>query len=516
MRCRCSLDAITVTRWAVALLVMLSAGTMGVQAQDPCPSPFVVANNLVPPNTRPVPVLGQLDIDGDGVPDGAPDTDGDGLPDNWEVGGADPSFVGFLAPTAIGPGTPPTFLTARLTVSTDAGRADTDDDGLTDFIEVFGLKYIDDNNNGRLDFIFTDTNGNGRWDLGEPIDPISEWLDLNLDGLPSIGEFPLANIDAALNRQHDFDGFVFTDPSNPDTDGDGIRDGCDIDPLINPETFGVPLATGFVRPFAQEDDVDLDNDGLGNGSDFGNDVIRTVDFPTDMGVLLNLFRKDRITAGTLPESLVEDLLGADWDGNGLFRITDTRGFRRPQIGTEVDAAGNDCFRQSLVDSLQPRYEELFRVGPRKLYGEFPTEDTSCDLPPSLGASTVEGTRVDAGTDYATLRQGMGYQLLVLPADRVPITFPDVRVWTILYAWRQPGFDIDGDGFVGTPEAQFQLDDRHPFVPEEVDFGFDGIITVPRQFQCGLLGALTMTSMCVGFGLLWIAGRRRFRPPLPGA
>lgn len=28
--------------------------------------------------------------------------------------------------------------------------------------------------------------------------------------------------------------------------------------------------------------------------------------------------------------------------------------------------------------------------------------------------------------------------------------PDPRVWAILYSWRVPGFDIDGDGFIGVP------------------------------------------------------------------
>lgn len=508
MRCRYDHDGTAGPRWAATLAVMLAASTMAVRAQDPCPSPFVVGDNLVPANTRPVAVLGQLDIDADGVADGAPDTDGDGLPDNWEVGGLHPGFVGFFAPTAIGPGTPPTFLTARLTVSTDADNADTDGDGLTDFIEVFGLKYIDDNGNGRLDFVFTDTNGNGRWDLGEPIDPSSEWLDLNLDGLPSIGEYPLANIDPAANRQYDFDGFVFTDPSNSDTDGDGILDGCDIDPLINPETFGVSLATGFVRPYAEEGDTDLDNDGLGNGSDFGNDIIQTVDFPTDIADLLTIFRKDRITAGTLPESLIEDLLGADWDGNGLFRITDTNGFARPQIGTAVDIAGNDCFYNAL-GTLQTRYAELFRVGPRKLYGELPTEDADCALAPNLGTSTVAGDRNDPGTNYATMRQGLGYQLIVVPAGRIPITFPDVRVWTILYAWRTSGFDIDGDGFVGSPEGRFTQDDRHPFVIDtEVDLSFDGRIAVPQRFECGIMAPLAMTGILAGFALFMMVGRSR--------
>ncbi|MEP0842876.1 MAG: hypothetical protein HRF43_09210 [Phycisphaerae bacterium] len=436
------------------------------------------------PNAKAAAILSQLDIDGDGVPDGAPDTDGDGLPDNWETGGVEsaslnPGFTGdravnFSAPTAIGPGTPPTFLFARLAVNTSAASADTDGDGLSDFVEVFGLKYIDENGNGRLDFLFSDTNGNGARDAGEPIDSRSEWLDLNGDGLPSIGEFPLANINAALNRQHDFDGFMFTDPTLADTDGDGVLDGADPDPLINPQTFG--LSTGnFSRSSNPLDpDQDLDNDGLGNGSDFGNDLLTppAVDFPTDIQDLLRLFRPDRVTAGTLPESLIEDLLGADWDGNGLFRITDQRDFSRETVNARL---GGDLSANA-----------LFTVGGRLLFAVNP------------GAALVP-----SDVPYGERQVGMGYQLLLLPSQRTSF-LPDLRVWTILYAWRMPGFDIDGDGFVGPPSNNFAQDDLHPFTTSSS--GLDGRIDVGGL--CGLIGLSAAIAGLGGFLVLKAAGRRR--------
>ena len=55
-----------------------------------------------------------------------------------------------------------------------------------------------------------------------------------------------------------------------------------------------------------------------------------------------------------------------------------------------------------------------------------------------------GGRVDLGV-------GLGWQNLLKPAPDARTDFlPDRRVWAILYSWRMPGFDIDGDGFVGTP------------------------------------------------------------------
>jgi hypothetical protein len=42
-----------------------------------------------------------------------------------------------------------------------------------------------------------------------------------------------------------------------------------------------------------------------------------------------------------------------------------------------------------------------------------------------------------------------YQEVLLPTRRDENEFlPDPRIWTVLYSWRIPGFDIDGNGFIG--------------------------------------------------------------------
>lgn len=46
--------------------------------------------------------------------------------------------------------------------------------------------------------------------------------------------------------------------------------------------------------------------------------------------------------------------------------------------------------------------------------------------------------------------GLGWQDLLQPTGTPTNFLPDPRVWAILYSWRVPGFDIDGDGFVGVP------------------------------------------------------------------
>ena len=509
---------------------------------------------IVPPmdpsNVRPVPILSELDIDDDGVPDQATDSDGDGLPDNWEEGGEEAfskdggalppdRFVGFPVPTAIGPGTPPTPIFSRRAVTTSADLWDTDEDGLSDFVEVFGLKFIDDNGNNILDFNYIDdnldrsvdpTDRNGQWDPGEPVDAASEWMDLNGDGMPSIGEWPLPNFFAELNtndpdadstifiidtdgdgvgdqylrrtdpneqvflldtngdgvgdqvvdwltasgvtaiarpsnivgeRIYDFDGFMFTDPTSDDTDGDGDVDGEDRDPLINPETFGVDRASGFDRTGIAQTDEDLDNDGLGNGSDFGNDTLtpQRVDFPTDFDDLMRIFRPDRDR--TVPESLIEDLLGADWDGNGLWRITDILEFRRNVTAACLADEVGDLDRYFVVE-VGDEDHQLF-VERRPPAGLNPCTDPN-DLGPGPDQPTSYGQRDP---------NGMGFQRLLLPADRSQPFLPDVRIWAILYAWRVPGFDVDGDGYIGSPENTFVLDDRHIFDSSGMLAGLNG-------------------------------------------
>jgi hypothetical protein len=451
---------------------------------------------LTIPNVRPARILAQFDIDNDGLPDGAADSDGDGLPDNWELGPLNPlngdpleplgngatervdRVVSFPAPTAIGPGTPPTFLLARLPVATSALDADTDDDGISDFIEVFGLKFIDDNGNQILDppgFVF------------EGVD-LSEWSDGNNDGLPSVGEFPLENIAEALNRQNDFDGFFFTDPVLADTDGDGILDGDDLDPLINPETFGITIAEGiasFDRPGAAEIDEDLDNDGLGNGSDFANDLIDTVDFPLDLNRLIGLFRPDIEERGELPESLIEDLLGADWDGNGLFRITDVKNF----------------------SASVTRVELITRFGSLFFLGDPADPDAHCFC-------TEQGAvfQAEVNLPFGERGIGMGFQELLVPAARSEPFFPDVRIWAVLYAWRLPSFDIDGDGYSGAPRV---LEDTHPFIQGAGggtgNEDLDGQVDVVNFFPfCGNTGfALGLTLSLLVLARLITGRRRRF-------
>ena len=375
-------------------------------------------------NLNPAQVLSRLDIDGDGVPDNSPDTDGDGLPDNWELGGVEETsepgedrVVFFPAPAPIVPGTPPTPIFTRRAVATSALLPDTDGDGLSDFVEVFGLMFIDDNLNGILDR--------------------NDWHDANGDGLPSPGEFPqdgtgeVNDLPGTFVLKHDFDGFVFTDPTNPDTDGDGVLDGVDRDPLVNPRAFGI--ARTIIVRFQLEDNPDIDQDGLGNGMDMGNDLLpgeatglerfQVIDNPANLRELLALFREDLLEEGVVPESAIEDLLGADWDGNGLWRTTDVR-----EWSLAIDPQDS---------SLRPP-DDLFKLDDGKVLYSSQKLQSLMDIFNDPDFQRYGGRGI-----------GLGWQTVLKPPSTNQF-IPDKRVWAILYSWRLPGFDIDGDGFIGVP------------------------------------------------------------------
>ncbi len=441
-------------------------------------------------NRLPARVLSRLDMDGDRVPDGVADTDGDGLPDNWEIGGDEPvldptdtaaceevdRLVRFPAPSPMVPGTPPTPIFTRLAVATHALDYDTDHDGLSDFVEVFGLAFIDENRDGQL--------GSDEWD------------DRNGDGMPSPGESPVdqsaenpedvqpltdgegnvltdSNGNAIFPLLHDFDGFVFTDPTNPDTDGDGLPDGDDLDPLINPRAFGID--EDIILTAGSDGDADQDNDGLGNGMDMGNDlvagdagVVRTtrqhIDNPVDLTRLIELFRPD-ILNEPMPESLIEDLLGLDWNGDGLWRTTDIRDW-----AMVIPSPG------SANDENQPP-DEFFLVegagtdgGDHFLYAARSFTELNDTFFEFNGADQYGGEGL-----------GLGWQRLLEPPGATDF-IPDPRVYGVLYAWRVPGFDIDGDGFVGAPSLSAMV---------EVDCGEDEpgplILNAGGVLTCGTNG-----------------------------
>ena len=218
------------------------------------------------------------DTDGDGLPDGlevgwrgsqdpptdpAADTDGDGFP-NF-IGDLDPPFYNTLDNEGRVPGIDGASAGGDRTRQaagsvTDPSDPDTDGDGIPDGVE-------DANRNGWVD-------GDG-----EPIPTdIDPWLDRNWpDGVIDPGET-----------------WEETDPTNPDTDRDGLSDGygedLNFDGRIDGDTNGNRLyETDEAWTETDPLDRDTDGDGLPDGwevdngldpLDDGTDSLRTAD-PAD-------------------------------------------------------------------------------------------------------------------------------------------------------------------------------------------------------------------------------------------
>jgi hypothetical protein len=183
------------------------------------------------------------DSDGDGLPDGlevglraggtgtnvAADTNGDGNP-NFAVD-LDPPFYDTLDNAGAVPGAGAGDRSARLAgTTTDPGNPDSDGDGLLDGEE--------------------DANANG-------------WIDG--DGAPlAAGSSPTLGR-AWPNGIYD-PGEVWseTSPNNPDTDGDGLPDGWEVQHGLNPLDNGSLAMSGGVADMANGAAGDLDGDGIDN------------------------------------------------------------------------------------------------------------------------------------------------------------------------------------------------------------------------------------------------------------
>lgn len=226
------------------------------------------------------------DTDGDGVSDyyeifyyftnpNAADTDGDGMPDGWEImtAGTDP-------------------------LSNDAGE-DYDSDGLTNLEEyTYGTwpYYADTDQDGLLDGAEVHTHGTDPtlpdtdgdmmpdgWEVTYGLDPLSDsdaTLDPDFDLVPNAWEYRLGfspvDVDSDDNgtpdgdEDRDYDGLTNaaeinihgTDPTQPDTDLDGLNDGWEI-------KYGLSATVNNLTDGDPDNDpnADPDLDGLKNSDE---------------------------------------------------------------------------------------------------------------------------------------------------------------------------------------------------------------------------------------------------------
>jgi hypothetical protein len=253
-------------------------------------------------------VDGDLDTDGDGIPDIAEecehgtdpeltDTDGDGLTDEEEIEDGDPGTDPLLEDTD------DDGLTdgEEVDIGSDPGSPDSDGDGLSD-----GDEWGDDatprdtDRDGTIDILDDDDDGDSIPTLDEGTedsdgDGLPDHLDDDDDddGIPTIDE-DYADADG--------DGLPDGDPTDEDTDGDGIPD------YLDPDDDGDGVWT-------RDEDIDEDGDARDDDTDGDGtpDYLDTDD--DDDGVLT----RDEDTDGDGDAS--DD--DADGDGTPDYRDTDS-------------------------------------------------------------------------------------------------------------------------------------------------------------------------------------------------
>ncbi|MFN6378661.1 MAG: tandem-95 repeat protein [Flavobacteriales bacterium] len=294
-----------------------------------------------------------------------PDTDGDGVNDGDEVnGGSDPLNPCDPNPNALATNdcdNDGLTNAEELPIGTDPTNPDTDGDGVNDGDEVTGGS-----------------------DPLNPCDPNPNALatnDRDDDGITNVVEGPIG-----------------TDPTNPDTDGDGVNDGdevnggsdplnpcdpnpnalatndCDDDGLTNAEEG--PLGTDPTNP-------DTDNDGVNDGDEVngGSDPLNPCD-PNPNALATNDCDDDGIT--NVDEGPIgTDPTNPDTDGDGVNDGNEVNGGSDPLNPCDPNPsalATNDCDDDGLTN------------------GEEATIGTDPTNPDTDGDGIEDGDEVLAGSN----------------------------------------------------------------------------------------------------------------------
>jgi gliding motility-associated-like protein len=366
----------------------------------------------------------QTDTDGDDIPNKIdPDDDNDGLLDEQDPYPLDPS-----------------------------NQPDTDGDGLNDGIDP------DDDNDG-----FSDEQEQGAGT--DPLDPNSIPGDRDNDGLTDLEEVELG-----------------TDPDNPDTDGDGVSDKNDSDPLnpnvgLDTDGDGIPDATdpdddndgvsdeNDALPFDPSETSDYDGDGIGDNADTdddndgfddsleaqdGTNTKDALDYPRDSD-------GDGLTDNE-EQALGTDPANPDTDGDGIGDKFDSEPLDG-DLNSDTDGDG-------IIDLLDPDddndgYDDLLELElgtDGKNPEEFP-EDQDGDFLPDVKEEELGTDPTNPDTDGDGIPDG---------EDDFPLD-PDSSL------------DSDGDGIADKNDPDDDNDgvpdsiDRFPLDPtESIDTDSDGI------------------------------------------
>ncbi len=148
---------------------------------------------------------------------------------------------------------------------TNATNADTDLEGLSDWIELFT-----DRNGTKVGT--QGTNPNLQDSDGDKLDDFSEVPHIVAGGLEECLRLYLPGFTDNVTR--------CTDPLNPDTDGDGLEDGFEVDTDWIPGNFIPGSVTKEQVDCSDPTNPDTDGDGLNDGFEFDNSDIDGDGLPT--------------------------------------------------------------------------------------------------------------------------------------------------------------------------------------------------------------------------------------------
>ena len=395
-------------------------------------------------------------VDGDGLPTAGPgpdptevDTDGDGIPDYQDL---DSDNDGILDVDEAGPD--------------PANPIDTDGDGIPDYRDLDsdndGIPDVDEGGNGALD-----TDGDGRVDgpydtNGVTTDPAHDpvptdtdgdgtpdyqSLDSDGDSIPDVVEAGNGALDTdgdgLIDGPVDGDGLPTAgpgpDPTEVDTDGDGIPDYQDLDSdndgILDVDEAGPDPANPIDTDgdgIPDYRDLDSDNDGIPDVDEGGNGAL------------------DANGDGTIDS--MDDPATGDLNGDGLADAADT---------TEVDTDGDGIPDYRDLDSDNDGIPDVDEGG----NGALDTDgDGRVDGPYDTNGVTTDPAHDPVPTDT----DGDGtpdYQSLDSDGDSIP---------DVVEAGNG-ALDTDGDGLIDGPVDGDGLPTAGPGPdPTEVDTDGDGI------------------------------------------
>ena len=433
------------------------------------------------------PLLG--DTDGDGLGDGTEDTDLDGVRDAGETDPADADtddgtvFDG----AEITAGTDPLDgaddlypndddgdgLTngEELALGTNAALADTDVDGLSDFVETRGANptnpLVADSDGDGLSDGAEDADHDGARD-GTETDPNAADTDTGGvgDGAEvAAGTDPLDATDDPIDSDGDGltdaeEAVLLTSPTNPDSDGDGLSDFLEVR-ASNPTN---PLHFDTDGDGMQDSVEDADMDGV---FDLGETDPANAD--TDGGGVND---GAEIAGGTDPLDMLDDY--GDSDGDGLTDVEEFMLGTNPTtpdtdddgIGDFLEVRGEnptnplapDTDDDGLLDGLEDADQngtlDAGETDPNNADTDDDGLDDGVEDADQNGAQDAgETDPTDADTDGGTVSDGDEVAAGTDPLD------PDDDV---------PPVDTDGDGLTDDQEAALGTD------PEDADTDNDGL------------------------------------------